>query len=134
MVIEDADRFGLSQLHQLRGRLSRGVGPNYCYLVAEPATTESEERLAAMVASDDGFVLAEEDLRIRGQGTVFGARQAGVADLRIADILRDTQLLIDARREGFALVAADPELADHREVAAEVQALLGDAVAWLFVS
>lgn len=134
MVIEDADRFGLSQLHQLRGRLSRGVGPNYCYLVAEPTTTESEERLAAMVASDDGFVLAEEDLRIRGQGTVFGARQAGVADLRIADILRDTQLLIDARREGFALVAADPELADHRDVAAEVQALLGDAVAWLFVS
>ena len=134
MVIEDADRFGLSQLHQLRGRLSRGVGPNFCYLVAEPTTTESEERLAAMVASDDGFVLAEEDLRIRGQGTVFGARQAGVADLRIADILRDTQLLIDARREAFTLVAADPELADHRAVATEVQALLGDAVAWLFVS
>ncbi|MBT8216491.1 MAG: ATP-dependent DNA helicase RecG [Acidimicrobiia bacterium] len=134
MVIEDADRFGLSQLHQLRGRLSRGVGPNYCYLVAEPTTTESEERLAAMVASDDGFVLAEEDLRIRGQGTVFGARQAGSADLRIADILRDTQLLIDARREAFALVAEDPELTDHPDLAQEVRALLGDAVAWLFVS
>jgi ATP-dependent DNA helicase RecG len=73
-------------------------------------------------------------LRIRGQGTVFGARQAGVADLRIADLLRDTQLLIDARREAFGLVAADPQLARHREVAAEVQALLGEAVAWLFVS
>ena len=126
MVIEDADRFGLSQLHQLRGRLSRGVGPNYCYLVAEPSTTEGEERLAAMVASDDGFVLAEEDLRIRGQGTVFGAR--------IADLLRDTQLLIDARREAFALVAQDPELREHQDIATEVQALLGEAVAWLFVS
>jgi ATP-dependent DNA helicase RecG len=134
MVIEDADRFGLSQLHQLRGRLSRGVGPNYCYLIADPTTPEGEERIAAMVASDDGFVLAEQDLRIRGQGTVFGARQAGAADLRIADVLRDTRLLIDARREAFALVAADPGLADHPEIATEVQALLGDAVAWLFVS
>ncbi|MGI9648464.1 MAG: ATP-dependent DNA helicase RecG, partial [Acidimicrobiia bacterium] len=134
MVIEDADRFGLSQLHQLRGRLSRGVGPNYCYLVADPTTSEGEERIAAMVATDDGFVLAEEDLRIRGQGTVFGARQAGAADLRIADVLRDTRLLIDARREAFALVADDPELSDHPEIATEVQALLGDAVAWLFVS
>jgi ATP-dependent DNA helicase RecG len=134
MVIEDADRFGLSQLHQLRGRLSRGVGPNYCYLVADPTTTEGEERLAAMVDSDDGFVLAEEDLRIRGQGTVFGARQAGAADLRIADILRDTQLLIDARREAFALVARDAGLVEHSDIATEVQALLGEAVAWLFVS
>ena len=117
-----------------RGRLSRGAGPNYCYLVADPATTESEQRLAAMVASDDGFVLAEEDLRIRGQGTVFGARQAGAADLRIADILRDTRLLIDARREAFALVAADPGLSNHGDVASEVQALLGDDVAWLFAS
>lgn len=134
MVIQDADRFGLSQLHQLRGRLSRGTGPNYCYLVADPTTSEGEERLMAMVASDDGFVLAEEDLRIRGQGTVFGARQAGAADLRIADILRDTQLLIDARREAFALVADDPELSRHPDIAAEVQALLGESVAWLFVS
>jgi ATP-dependent DNA helicase RecG len=134
MVIEDADRFGLSQLHQLRGRLSRGVGPNYCYLVADPSTTEGEDRLAAMVASDDGFVLAEEDLRIRGTGTVFGARQAGAADLRIADILRDTRLLIDARREAFAMVAADPDLVENPDVAVEVRALLGDAVAWLFVS
>ncbi len=134
MVIEDADRFGLSQLHQLRGRLSRGTGPNYCFLVADPTTTEGEERLRAMVSSDDGFRLAEEDLRIRGQGTVFGARQAGAADLRIADLLRDAQLLIDARREAFALVAADPTLGRHQAVADEVRALLGDSVEWLFVS
>jgi len=134
MVIEDADRFGLSQLHQLRGRLSRGTGPNYCFLVADPTTTEGEERLRAMVSSDDGFRLAEEDLRIRGQGTVFGARQAGAADLRIADLLRDAQLLIDARREAFALVAADPTLGRHQAVADEVRTLLGDSVEWLFVS
>ena len=134
MVIEDADRFGLSQLHQLRGRLSRGTGPNYCFLVADPTTTESEERLRAMVSSDDGFRLAEEDLRIRGQGSVFGARQAGAADLRIADLLRDAQLLIDARREAFALVAADPTLGRYQAVADEVRTLLGDSVEWLFVS
>ncbi len=134
MVIQDADRFGLSQLHQLRGRLSRGVGPNYCYLVAEPTTDVGEERLKAMVGTDDGFRLAEEDLRIRGQGTLFGARQAGAADLRIADILRDAQLLIDARREAFALVADDPTLDRHPEVGQEVRALLGDSVEWLFVS
>ena len=134
MVIEDADRFGLSQLHQLRGRLSRGVGPNYCFLVADPTTDEGAARLEAMVSSSDGFRLAEEDLRIRGQGTVFGARQAGAADLRIADILRDAPLLIDARREAFALVADDPELDRHPEIATEVRALLGDSVEWLFVS
>ncbi len=134
MVIQDADRFGLSQLHQLRGRLSRGVGPNHCFLVADPTTDLGEERLQAMVSTDDGFRLAEEDLRIRGQGTVFGARQAGTADLRIADILRDAQLLIDARREAFALVAEDPDLDRHPEVAVEVRTLLGDAVEWLFVS
>lgn len=134
MVIQDADRFGLSQLHQLRGRLSRGVGPNHCFLIADPTTDLGEERLKAMVSTDDGFRLAEEDLRIRGQGTVFGARQAGTADLRLADILRDARLLIDARREAFALVAEDPNLDSHPEVATEVRTLLGDSVEWLFVS
>ena len=90
MVIEDADRFGLSQLHQLRGRVGRSEHPSWCVLVAEASTVEAEQRLAAMVATTDGFALAEEDLRIRGQGTVFGARQAGAKDLRLADILRAT--------------------------------------------
>jgi len=134
MVIEDADRFGISQLHQLRGRLARGAGPNWCYLVAEPGTEEAKERLAAVAGSDDGFRLAEEDLRIRGQGTVFGVRQSGMADLRLADILHDAEVLMAARREAFALVEADPLLERHRELAEEVRALLGEQVEWLFIS
>lgn len=134
MVIEDADRFGLSQLHQLRGRLARHAGPNWCYLVADPSTEEGAARIEAMVASDDGFELAEVDLRIRGQGTVFGARQSGMSDLRISDILRDKEELVAARREAFALVDQDPDLGDHPAVRAEVRALLGDAAEWLFRS
>ncbi len=133
MVIEDADRFGLSQLHQLRGRVGRGEHPATCVLVAEPATDEGQERIAAMVATTDGFVLAEEDLRIRGQGTVFRERQAGGSDLRLADILRDADLLAEARREAFALVDADPDLERHPELREEIMEVLGpDAVEWLF--
>ncbi len=135
MVIEDADRFGLSQLHQLRGRVGRGVHPATCILVADPTTEDGERRLAAMVASTDGFVLAEEDLRIRGQGTVFNERQAGVSDLKLADILADVDTLVLARREAFALVAADPDLSAHLELVEEIVNLLGDdAVDWLFKS
>jgi ATP-dependent DNA helicase RecG len=134
MVIEDADRFGLSQLHQLRGRVGRGVHPSWCYLVASPATTDAEQRIAAMVATTDGFRLAEEDLRIRGQGTVFGTRQAGLKDLKLADILTDAELLVSARREAFALVRQDPDLAGHPALAEEISMLLGEDVEWLFVS
>jgi ATP-dependent DNA helicase RecG len=134
MVIEDADRFGLSQLHQLRGRVGRGEHASQCILIAEPTTPEGEERLAAMVATNDGFRLAEEDLRIRGQGTVFGTRQAGVKDLKLADILRDADALVAARREAFALVDADPDLAAHPELQEEIRAFLGDDVEWLFMS
>lgn len=134
IVIQDADRFGLSQLHQLRGRVGRGRHPGHCILLADPLTPEGEQRLAAMVATTDGFRLAEEDLRIRGQGTVFGSRQSGMADLKLADILSDFETLAAARREAFALVAGDPELEHHPELRDEVRAMLGDAVEWLFVS
>lgn len=134
IVIEDADRFGLSQLHQLRGRVGRGAHPGICILLCDPSTEEGEARIAAMVATTDGFVLAEEDLRLRGQGTVFGARQSGMGDLKLADILRDFEVLAVARREAFALVESDPRLERHPELAAEVRALLGDVVEWLFVS
>jgi ATP-dependent DNA helicase RecG len=134
MVIEDADRFGLSQLHQLRGRVGRGLYPGACILIADPTTDEGEQRLAAIASTTDGFVLAEEDLKIRGQGTVFGARQSGMADLRFADVIRDVDLLVAARRDAFALVDRDPDLGGHTELALEVRAMLGDAVEWLFHS
>jgi ATP-dependent DNA helicase RecG len=134
MVIEDADRFGLSQLHQLRGRVGRGEHPSICILIAEPTTPEGEQRIDAMVQTTDGFRLAEEDLRIRGQGTVFGTRQAGVKDLKLADILRDTNELLAARREAFALVAADPKLEKWSDLAEEIRAFLGEDVEWLFRS
>jgi ATP-dependent DNA helicase RecG len=134
MVVEDAHRFGLSQLHQLRGRVGRGEHPGVCLLLADPTTTEGEQRVAAMIETNDGFRLAEEDLRIRGQGTVFGTRQSGVKDLRLADILSDFDLLVVARRDAFALVAADPTLSGSPELREEVTAMLGDVVDWLFVS
>jgi ATP-dependent DNA helicase RecG len=134
MVIEDADRFGLSQLHQLRGRVGRGRHAGTCVLLADPTTEEGERRINAMAATSDGFELAEEDLRIRGQGTVFGARQSGVGDLKVANLLRDFDLLQVAREEAFALVDSDPELRDHRDLAEEVATLLGEEAEWLFVS
>jgi ATP-dependent DNA helicase RecG len=134
MVIEDADRFGLSQLHQLRGRVGRGIHPGTCLLIADPTTEESEARLAAMVATTDGFRLAEEDLRIRGQGTAFGTRQSGMTDFRLANLLGDYHLLVAARNEAFAMVDRDPGLTAHPELADEVRAMLGELVEWLFVS
>jgi ATP-dependent DNA helicase RecG len=134
MVIEDADRFGISQLHQLRGRVGRGQAQGICLLIADPTTVESEERLTAVAATTDGFQLAQDDLRIRGQGTVFGARQSGMADLKLADVIRDFELLVAARRDAFALVDRDPELKEHPELAEEVRAMLGESVEWLFKS
>jgi ATP-dependent DNA helicase RecG len=132
MVIEDADRFGLSQLHQLRGRVGRGRHPGHCVLIADPTTSDGEERIEAMVRTTDGFELANEDLRIRGQGTVFGMRQSGIADLKLADILRDFELLTIARAEAFSLVERDPDLSAHPDLVAEIGALLGNDVEWLF--
>lgn len=134
MVIEDADRFGLSQLHQLRGRVGRGAHQGTCVLIADPTTEEGETRLSAMVATNDGFRLAEEDLRLRGQGTAFGARQSGIADLRLADLLADFDQLLAARTEAFALVDRDNDLSSHPDLREEVRVLLGERVEWLFRS
>jgi ATP-dependent DNA helicase RecG len=134
MLILDADRFGLSQLHQLRGRVGRGAHPGTCFLMAEPTTVDAEERLAAMAGSNDGFRLAEEDLRIRGHGTVFGTRQSGMNDLVLADIMADFEVLVSARRDAFGLVDSDPELSGHPELAEEVTTLLGETVDWLFIA
>jgi ATP-dependent DNA helicase RecG len=134
IVIEDADRFGLSQLHQLRGRVGRGSHPGRCVLLADPVTEDGEQRLAAMVEHDDGFRLAEIDLQIRGQGTVFGQRQSGLGDLRLADLVRDFDLLRIARAEAFDIVSRDPHLETVPDLREELQVLLGDEVSWLFVS
>ena len=134
MVIRDADRFGLSQLHQLRGRVGRGAHPSQCVLMAEPTTEEGAARIQAMLDTDDGFALAEKDLELRQPGTVFGSRQSGMSDLKAANILRDVKELAQARREAFALVERDPGLAGIPELREEVRALLGEDVEWLFAS
>ena len=134
MLIEDADRFGLSQLHQLRGRVGRGRAPGLCILFADPLTDEGRARMDAIARTNDGFELANEDLRIRGEGTVFDARQSGLSDLKLARLIEDFDWVQRARRDAFALVDADPELSDpaHRRLRQEVLARLGDGRAeWL---
>ena len=134
IVIEGAERFGLSQLHQLRGRVCRGLHPPKCFLIGAPKTDDSQRRLEALEKYQDGFKLSEVDLAIRGEGTLFGSRQSGMPDLKVAKLLRDVDVLIEARREAFALVAGDPTLKrpDHRPLRREIRELLGANVDWLF--
>jgi len=111
MVIEHAERFGLSQLHQLRGRVGRGSERSRCILLTgDKRSEDGARRLEVMVRSSDGFVIAEADLQIRGPGDFLGTRQAGLPELKVADILRDGGILEQARREAFDLVERDPEL------------------------
>jgi ATP-dependent DNA helicase RecG len=111
MVVEHADRFGLSQLHQLRGRVGRGRKQSYCFLISQDKPGEdAKKRLKVMVQSTDGFKIAEKDLEIRGPGDFIGTRQSGLPDLRIANIVRDQELLQTARDEAFLLIKNDPEL------------------------
>ena len=113
MVVEHAERFGLSQLHQLRGRIGRGRYPSKCILLAQyRSSEEAKVRLRAMERTTDGFQIAEEDLALRGPGEFFGTRQSGLPDFRVAHILRDTPILIEARKEAFHLVEEDPALMD----------------------
>lgn len=108
MAIFDADRFGLAQLHQLRGRVGRGDHPAYCILLADRTTPEAAARLKALSTMGDGFALAEEDLRLRGPGEFFGTRQSGLPELKVADLLRDARLLELARSEARRFIAEDP--------------------------
>jgi ATP-dependent DNA helicase RecG len=134
IVIEGAERFGLSQLHQLRGRVCRGLHPPKCFLVGAPKSEDSDRRLRALETYQDGFKLSEVDLAIRGEGTLFGSRQSGMPDLKVAKLLRDVEVLVEARREAFALVAHDPTLKrhDHRPLRREIRELLGADLEWLF--
>jgi ATP-dependent DNA helicase RecG len=111
MVIEHAERFGLSQLHQLRGRIGRGVHPSTCILLAHSRSSEeARARLKAMERTTDGFQIAEEDLSLRGPGEFFGIRQSGLPDFRAAHLIRDSLILAEARKEAFRLIQEDPEL------------------------
>jgi ATP-dependent DNA helicase RecG len=106
MVIEHAERFGLAQLHQLRGRIGRGAAKSYCVLMTGGKVSEDgEKRLQAMVETNDGFKIAELDLELRGPGEFFGTRQAGIPSFRVANIIRDAQLLELAKREAAAVLA-----------------------------
>jgi len=129
MVILDADRFGLAQLHQLRGRVGRGGHQSYCILVAEPKTEEGIARLKAMAGTADGFALAEEDLRLRGPGEFHGARQSGLPGFKVADLLRDWQALQAAREEALAWVGEDPRFQkpESRALLKEIRARFGGA-------
>jgi len=131
MVIRDADRFGLSQLHQLRGRVGRGEHGGTCVLAANPAGDDGKRRIGAMLETNDGFVLAKIDLEIRGQGTVFGGAQSGVADLQLGDILRDHDLLTAANRVATEAINTDPDGPFVADVMDEVASLLGDSAQWL---
>lgn len=107
MLIYDAERFGLSQLHQLRGRVGRGSDQSYCVLLADPKTEIGKERMASMTETNDGFVLAEKDLQLRGPGDFFGRKQSGVPEFKMADLVHDYRALETARRDAEALVNSD---------------------------
>ena len=127
MVVENAERFGLSQLHQLRGRVGRGSWQSYCILISDNRNEETKERLKVMTQTTDGFKIAEEDLRLRGPGDFFGVRQHGLPGLKIADLGCDTQLLREAQRSALDLLEADPELSAHPATAERVRALFDQA-------
>lgn len=121
MIIMHPERFGLAQLHQLRGRIGRGRRPSRCVLLMPSGLSpEARERLNFFANTEDGFLLADEDLRIRGPGQIMGTRQHGLPDLRIADLMRDSELLGKAREDAFEMLEADPGLRNHPRVAATI--------------
>ena len=111
MVIESAERFGLSQLHQLRGRVGRGADQSYCVLLSSfKLSVEAKTRLKTMVETSDGFKIAEVDLKLRGPGNVMGTQQSGVLNLKIADVVKDTSILYKARNAAIEILQDDPNL------------------------
>ena len=135
MVVLDPARFGIAQLHQLRGRVGRGAHASRCLLVGEAPTPDAEERLKALVRTTDGFELAEVDLDLRGEGTIMGERQKGRNDLRLASLRRDREWVEAAREVALDLVGDGSDLDDHPELADEVDLFLGaDESAFLLKS
>lgn len=135
MVIEDANRFGLSQLHQIRGRVGRGEQQSYCILIADATTDDARDRMEVMVATQDGFRIAEEDMRLRGPGDLLGTRQSGNLDLKVADLIRDLGILEEAKSVAGKIIAGDPHLASAENI--RLRGLLKDkneGDAWIPVS
>jgi ATP-dependent DNA helicase RecG len=130
MVIEGADRFGLAQLHQLRGRIGRGQSKSHCFLFAETENESAKSRLEIMPRSNDGFKIAEHDLKLRGPGELFSTRQHGLPDLKIANIIEDYDLLVMARKNAFEMVSTDPMLtqAGHKSIRKALLEKFGDAL------
>jgi ATP-dependent DNA helicase RecG len=126
MVILDADRFGIAQLHQLRGRVGRGSERSWCYLVSQSEAPEPEARLGALVGSTDGFALAEVDLDLRGEGTIMGERQKGRSDLKLASLRRDREWVEKAREVAFDIVDGEGGLESHADLLDEVALFLDE--------
>jgi ATP-dependent DNA helicase RecG len=133
ILIEHAERFGLSQLHQLRGRVGRGEWASYCLLTGDLKTDDSRARVKALLKIQDGFKLAEADLEIRGEGEILGARQSGLPDLKLAKLTKHADALDKARREAFAIIEDDPRLerAEHRALRAELRRRFSGGIDWL---
>jgi ATP-dependent DNA helicase RecG len=130
MVVEDADRFGIAQLHQLRGRVGRSDRPSWCYLFSDASTPDAQMRLEALERSNDGFELAEVDLELRGEGAILGTRQKGRSDLKLASLRRGDRPLVEAaRRVAESILAADPSLEAAPHLADEVRLFVGEAEA-----
>ena len=126
MVVLDADRFGIAQLHQLRGRVGRGSDQSWCYLVSASDTPEADARLGALVKSTDGFELAEVDLDLRGEGTIMGERQKGRSDLKLASLRRDRKWVERAREVAIEIVDGPGGLAAHRGLVDDVGLFLDE--------
>ena len=136
MLIENAERFGLAQLHQLRGRIGRGMHPSTCLLfdASEPDNLDARARLEALVRTTDGFELADEDLRLRGEGTLFDVKQSGMPDLRLARLAEDLDLVKRARERAFAAIEDDPDLTGEPRLLDELRSRFEGSIDWLFHS
>jgi ATP-dependent DNA helicase RecG len=136
MIIENAVRFGLAQLHQLRGRVGRSAKQAYCFLVAEAKSPESKKRLQTMVSTNDGFKIAEADLELRGPGDFLGIRQSGLPELRVANLIKDEKVLNEAKNCAFTLIAHDPllQLDKHKALKQELLKRTNTLVDYIFLN